>query len=599
METKEEQIQSQTGGSFLINAIPESIFIESDFSEEQKMMVASAQDFVQQEVKPLADELEKHKDLAQTIKLLEKAGDLGLLGLGIPEAYGGIEVSFNTTLRVIEELAKTTEFSPAFGVQTSIGMAPILLYGSEEQKAKYIPNMVSGKWKGCYCLTEPDAGSDANSGKTKAIYNVDEKAYYLTGQKMWITNAGIADVFTVFAKIEDDKNLSAFIVEKGYEGLTLGEEEDKMGIRASSTRQVFLNDVKVPEENLLGTRGEGFKMALNVLSTGRIKLGIGGLGVSKNAIDFASEYALNRKQFGQTISSFGAIQQKLAKMVVKTYALQAAAYRTGEMIDQKEQEFQKSGMSVEKAKQKAVSTYGIECAIIKVFGSEAQDFVVDEGLQIYGGMGFSEEAPMARLYRDSRISRIFEGTNEINRMLIVDMLLKKAMNGELDLMSAASEVQKELSSIPSFSDNGNTDSLERSVQIVANLKKLTLIIAGSAAQKLMMKLKDEQEILMNVADMLIQIYVLESVIVKTQRMKDRHGKEASAAQIDICQLFMLEAVKEIKNSAEEALWSFLEGDEMKMMQMALKRFAKIESFNVKESRRLVARRLFDEGKYNF
>jgi len=496
-------------------------------------------------------------------------------------------------------MAKTTEFSPAIGVQTSIGIAPILLYGNEKQKAQYIPDMISGKSKGCYCLTEPDAGSDANSGKTKAIYNESEKAYYLTGQKMWITNAGIADVFTVFAKIEDDQNLSAFIVEKGYEGLTLGEEEDKMGIRASSTRQVFLNDVKVPEENLLGKRGDGFKMALNVLSTGRIKLGIGGLGVSKKAIDYAVTYAKDRKQFGQSISSFGAIQQKLAKMVVKTYALQAAAYRTGELIDQKEEEYLKSGMELEEAKPKAVTAYGIECAIIKVFGTEAQDFAVDEGLQIYGGMGFSEEAPMARLYRDSRISRIFEGTNEINRMLIVDMLLKKAMNGELDLMNAATAVQNELTNIPSLTPNESTDTIEKATEVLANLKKITLIIAGSAAQKLMMKLKDEQEILMNVADMLIQIYMLESVIVKTKRIQDTLGEEASAAQLDICQLFMLDAVKDIKNSAEEALWSFSEGDELKMMQMALKRFTKVEAFNVKDVRRRVAQKLIEDGKYKF
>jgi alkylation response protein AidB-like acyl-CoA dehydrogenase len=599
METTEKNIPTQTGGSFLINEIPDSIFIESDFTEEQKMMVASAKDFVEQEVLPLAEELEKKKDLSQTISLLHKAADLGLLGLGVSEKYDGIEVSFNTTLRVIEEMAKTTEFSPAIGVQTSIGIAPILLYGSEKQKAQYIPDMVSGKSKGCYCLTEPDAGSDANSGKTKAIYNETEKAYYLTGQKMWITNAGIADVFTVFAKIEDDKNLSAFIVEKGYEGLTLGEEEDKMGIRASSTRQVFLNDVKVPEENLLGKRGDGFKMALNVLSTGRIKLGIGGLGVSKKTIDYAVEYAINRKQFGQSISSFGAIQQKLAKMVVNTYTLQAAAYRTGELIDQKEEEYLKSGMSVEEAKPKAVTAYGIECAIIKVFGTEAQDFAVDEGLQIYGGMGFSEEAPMARLYRDSRISRIFEGTNEINRMLIVDMLLKKAMNGELDLMNAATAVQKELTSIPSLTPSENTDTLEQATQVLENLKKITLVIAGAAAQKLMMKLKDEQEILMNVADMLIQIYMLESVIVKTNRIKDTLGEEASAAHNDICQLFMLEAVKVIKNSAEEALWSFSEGDELKMMQMALKRFTKTEAFNVKDVRRRVAQKLIEDGRYKF
>ncbi|WMN07049.1 acyl-CoA dehydrogenase family protein [Marivirga arenosa] len=599
METQEKFQPTITGGSFLINQSPKRIFVNSDFTEEQNMMIASAKDFVEQEAMPLADELEKKKDLSQTINLLEKAGELGLLSLGVPENYGGIEVSFNTTLKVIEEVAKCTEFSPAFGVQTSIGIAPILLYGNEDQKAKYIPNLISGKWKGCYCLTEPDAGSDANSGKTKAVYDSNKKAYVLNGQKMWITNAGIADIFIVFAKVEDDKDLSAFVVEKSFEGLSLGDEEDKMGIRASSTRQVFLNDVAVPEANMLGKRGEGFKIALNVLSTGRIKLGIGGVGVSKKAICHSVEYAKQRKQFGKSISEFGAIKHKIAQMVTKTYALEAAAYRTGDYIDQKEAELLSTGVSKEQAKPKSVSAFGIECAIIKVFGTEVQDFVVDEGLQVYGGMGFSEEAPMARLYRDARISRIFEGTNEINRMLIVDMLLKKAMKGELDLMSAAQEVQSELTSVPSLTPDNETDEWAKAFSTIQNLKKAILAIAGSAAQKLMVKLKDEQEILMNIADMVIQLYVVESCWLRSQNKKDLLGEEAAQIELEISKLQLYDAIEEIKSAGQKAILSFAEGDDAKMLLMALKRFTKFNTFNLKESGRMIADKVIEEGEFCF
>ncbi|MBK6266129.1 acyl-CoA dehydrogenase family protein [Marivirga sp. S37H4] len=595
----QESTKLQVGGAFLINPAPDDIFITSDFTEEQNMMVASAKHFVEQEVQPMADELENQKDPSRSIALLEKSGALGLLGLGVSEKYGGIDVSFNTTLRVVEEMAQASEFAPTFGVQTSIGIAPILFYGNDAQKQQYLPKLVSSEWKCCYCLTEPDAGSDANSGKTKATPIAGENAYLLTGQKMWITNAGIANIFIVFAKVEDDKNLSAFIVEKDFGGITLGEEERKMGIKSSSTRQVFFNEVRVPAENMLGERGEGFKIALNVLNTGRIKLGLGAVGMSKKAFNLSVQYAISRKQFGSSISSFGAIQHKLAQMAVKIYALEAAAYRTGHMIDEKAIALESEGMEAEKAKPAAVSAYGIECAIIKVFGSETQDFAVDEGVQIFGGMGFSEEAPMARLYRDARISRIFEGTNEINRMLIVDMLLKKAMNGELDLMTAASKVQAELTAIPDSSESKPTDELEKAFTVLENLKKITLIIAGSAAQKLMMKLKEEQEILMNVADMLIQLYVLESVLVKSRKISNTLGEKAAANQIEISKLFMHEATEKIRQAGQEALWSFAEGDELKMLLLALKRFTKLEPFNTKDARRRIAQSIIEEGKYKF
>jgi alkylation response protein AidB-like acyl-CoA dehydrogenase len=385
----------------------------------------------------LAEEMEHQKEHSRSVTLLEKAGELGLLGLGISEEFGGMPVSFTTSLRVTEEVGRVSEFSPTFGVQTSIGIAPILFYGSDAQKQRYLPKLVSGEWKSCYCLTEPDAGSDANSGKTRATPVEEGAAYVLNGQKMWITNSGFADVFIVFAKVEDDRNLSAFIVEKEFGGISLGEEEKKMGIKGSSTRQVFFNDVRLPAENMLGKREEGFKIALNVLNSGRIKLGAGAIGTSKTAFDLAVQYALERKQFGSSISSFGAIQHKLAQMAVRIFALEAATYLTGKFIDEKSANLEAEGLSEEKAEVAAVSAYGIECAIIKVFGSECLALVVDEGVQIFGGMGFSEDAPMARLYRNARITRIYEGTNEINRMLIVDMLLKKANTGELELLQAA------------------------------------------------------------------------------------------------------------------------------------------------------------------
>lgn len=595
MHTDQEATQIQAGGAFLINPAPGDIFITSDFSEEENMIVSTVKDFIEREVKPIADELEHQKDTTRSVTLLERSGELGLLGLGVSEKFGGFPASFNTTLRMVEEMGHASEFAPTFGVQTSIGIAPIMFYGSDAQKLQYLPKLVSGEWKCCYCLTEPDAGSDANSGKSRATPVKGDNAYLLTGQKMWITNAGIANIFIVFAKVEDDKDLSAFIVEKDFGGITLGEEEQKMGIKASSTRQVFFNEVRVPAENMLGERGEGFKIALNVLNTGRIKLGAGALGMSKKSLNLALDYASNRKQFGTAISNFGAVQHKLAQMAVKIYALESAVYRTGHLIDEKAGALESDGLEAEKAKPLAVSAYGIECAIIKIFGSETQDFAVDEGVQIFGGMGYSEEAPMARLYRDSRISRIFEGTNEINRMLIVDMLLKKAMKGELDLMKAASSVQNELTGIPDFAKPGPEDKLEAAFSVLENLKKTTLLIAGAAAQKLMMQLKDEQEILMNVADMLIQVYVLESVLVKTRRT----GEAVSDDQKDLSLLFLYESVEKIRQAGQEALYAFAKDDELKMLLIALKRFTKLEPMNLKDARRRIAKAMLEEGKYAF
>ena len=594
MQTTANDTQSVKGGEFIIkDSTTRDIFITNEFAQEHRLMADSVKEFIKHKVEPVADVLENKKDPELLVKLLEQAGEMGFLGLGVPEEYGGYEVPFSATLLMVEEISKRPEFCLTIGVQTSIGIAPILLYGNRAQKVKYLPKLVTGEWKCCYCLTESDAGSDANSGKTKAIYVPAENTYLINGHKMWITNAGIANIFIVFAKIKKDKNLSAFIVEKDFGGLSLGKEEAKMGIRASSTRQVFLNDVKVPAENMLGERGQGFKIALNVLNTGRIKLGAGAIGLGERALSTSIKYANERKQFGTTISSFGAIKHKIAQMASKLYALEAAVYRTGRDIDKKYDELIAQGMHKEEAKTACVAEFGIECAINKVFGSEVQDFIIDEGVQIYGGMGFSEDAPMARMYRDSRISRIFEGTNEINRMLIVDMLLKKAMNGQLDLMAAAMEVQQEMMSIPDFSNNQQDALFAVAAKVLKQLKKATLMVAGAGVQKLMMKIKDEQEVLMNVADMLINVYVFESTLLKTQKMAEISGDENSI-ESTMMQVCMYEAVKNIRDAGEEALFAFAEGDELKIMLMALKRFTKVEPINLKELRREIADHYIDK-----
>ncbi len=595
MKTPKEITEQSTGGAFLVCPLAKENLPGSHFSEEEQMILDSVKEFIQREVEPLADEMEQQKEHSRSIALLEKAGELGLLGLGVSEQFGGIPVSFTTSLRVVEEVGRVSEFSPTFGVQTSIGMAPILFYGSQTQKQRYLPKLVSGEWKSCYCLTEPDAGSDANSGKTRATPVEDGAAYLLNGQKMWITNSGFADIFIVFAKVEKDRNLSAFIVEKSFGGISLGEEEDKMGIRASSTRQVFFNDVRLPAENMLGKREEGLKIALKVLNTGRIKLGAGAIGTSKKAFDLALEYARNRKQFGNSISSFGAIQHKLAQMAIRIFALEAATYRTGHLIDSKAAALEVEGFSPEKAEIEAVSAYGIECAILKVFGSECLDLVVDEGVQIFGGMGFSEEAPMARLYRNARITRIYEGTNEINRMLIIDMLLKKSLTGELDLMRAAKKVQEELSTIPSGREQINPP--EVAFAALEDLKKATLIIAVEAVHRLGKKLKEEQEVMMHISDMVIQVFVLEAVLAKAENLGDNIGK-APEHLTDISRVFLYDSVEKIRQAGQEAILSFAEGEERAFLLMALRGFAKPENFNIKDARRRISQAVTTHGKYD-
>lgn len=587
------------GGEFLIrDTDAKDIFIPAEWSEEQKMISQTCKEFLETEVKPILDEIDSQKDETLMPSLMDKAGALGLLGTSIPERFGGFGMNFNTSMLISEEIGRANSFAVALSAHTGIGTLPILYYGSEEQKLKYLPKLASGEYKASYCLTEPDSGSDANSGKTKAELSEDGKHYYITGQKMWITNAGFADIFIVFAKIEDDKNLTAFIIEKAYGNITMNPEERKLGIKGSSTRQVFFNKTKVPVENMLSEREKGFKIAVNILNIGRIKLGSAVIGGSKEAMDFAVQYALERKQFGKSISEFGAIQHKLGDMASKLYATEAATYRAGQNIDDAYNSFVKEGMEAAAARLKSVEQFAIECAIIKVHASEVLDLVVDETVQIYGGMGFSEEAPAARGYRDARINRIFEGTNEINRMLTVNMLLKKAMKGDLDLMSPAMKVSQEMMSIPDFGAPDNS-LFAAEKKVLSQLKKAALLVSGAAVQKLMMELENEQEILMQFGDALIEIYVAESAILRTEKLVSLKGEEACEAQLNMMRIYLHHATNMVNNAGKEAIYAFAEGDEQRMMLMGLKRFTKIQPENLKEARRKVAKSVLQHKSYHF
>lgn len=594
METK----TTTKGGEFLIKETDaQDVFIPENWTEEQLMIAQSSRDFLEQEIFPNLDRIDSQEEGLMP-SILKKAGELGLLGVSNPEEYGGFGKDFTTSMLLTEVTGAGNSFAVAFSAHTGIGTLPILLYGNAEQKQKYIPKLSSGEWLGCYCLTEPSAGSDANSGKTKAVLSADGKHYVLNGQKMWITNGGFADIFTVFAKIDEDENLSAFIVEKTFGGITLNPEEHKMGIKGSSTRQVFFNDCKVPVENLLSERGNGFKIAVNILNLGRVKLAGAAIGGSKETISIATKYANERQQFGRSISKYGAIRYKLAEMAIRVYASEAAIYRCSQNIEDAISTLKAGGMDEAKAKLKGVEQFAVEAAILKVHGSETLDYVVDEGVQIYGGMGYSAEAPMDRAYRDARINRIFEGTNEINRMLTVDMMLKRAMKGELDLMGPAQKVAGELMSIPDLEEED--DSLfSKEKKYIRNFKKAALMVAGSAVQKLMMELSKEQEVLMNIADMLIDIYVVESLQLRVEKLVSQKGEAACTAQIDMLQVYLNDVSDRINKNGKEAINSFAEGDEQRMMLMGLKRFTKVDSFNAKEARRRIAAKLIEENKYCF
>lgn len=586
------------GGEFLIRGTAaKDIFIPEEWTEEQQMIAQMCRDFVGQEINPILDRIDAMEEGLMP-SLLDKAGELGLLGLSVPEDLGGMGVDFKTSMLATDSLGEGYSFSVAYGAHTGIGTLPILYYGNEEQKQKYIPKLASGEWKACYCLTEPSSGSDANSGKSRAVLSKDGKHYVLNGQKMWITNAGFADVFTVFAKIDDDPNLSAFIVEKSFEGISLNAEEKKMGIKGSSTRQVFFNNVKVPVENLLSERGNGFKIALNILNIGRIKLAAGVLGGSKSAINLSVKYANEREQFGRPISKYGAIRHKLAEQVIRTFVLDSATYRAAQNIDDAIQAFVADGLPKGQAILKGIEEFAAECALLKVLGSECLDYVVDEGVQIHGGMGYSAETQIERAYRDSRINRIFEGTNEINRMLTVDMILKRAMKGELDLMGPAMKVAGELMSIPDF--GGESEGLfATEKKYLENFKKVLLMVAGAAVQKLMQTLSKEQEVLMGIADMVMYIYAAESALLRVEKMISLKGEAACALQVDIVKTYIYDTADRINKSGKDVLNAFAEGDELRMMNMGLKRFTKHEAFNAKEARQRIAAKLIEENRYCF
>lgn len=588
------------GGEFLIKETDaQDIFIPAEFTEEQRMMAQACQDFIDTEITPHVQEIDSMIDPDLVPRIFKKAGDLGLLGITVPEEYGGMGMSFNTSMLIADIIGAAGSFSTTYGAHTGIGTLPILYYGTEAQKKKYLPKLATGEWAACYCLTEPDAGSDANSGKTKATLSEDGKTYLLNGQKMWISNAGFADLFIVFAKIENDKNLSAFIVEKSFGGITMNEEEKKLGIKGSSTRQVFFNDCPVPVENMLSERQNGFKIAVNILNIGRVKLGAGVLGGVRTVTTNSIKYSTERKQFGVSINSFGAIKSKLAEMATKSYVSEALCYRAGQDIEDKMNALEAEGMDANEAKLKGVEAFAIECAIAKVQCSEVLDYVVDQGVQIYGGMGYSAEAPMERAYRDARISRIYEGTNEINRMLMVGMLLKRAMKGDLNIFEPAMAVSKELTSVPSFETIDTSELFAAEKEVLKKLKKVFLMVGGKAAMALQDKIEDEQEIMMNLADVMIEIYASESAILRTEKLVSMKGEEACKHQIAMAQIYLSEAVDKINTAAKEAIGSFTKGDEQKVMLMGLKRFTKSELYNTKELRRQIADFMIEKGKYPF
>jgi alkylation response protein AidB-like acyl-CoA dehydrogenase len=600
MATATQITQAIKGGEFLIReTAAHEVFIPEEFSEEQRMIMQQCKDFLAKEVHPRLDEIDSMKDPKLMPSILDKAGELGLLGTSVPQELGGFGMDFNTTMLVAEVIGAGHSVAVALSAHTGIGTLPILYYGNEAQKKKYIPKLATGEWKAAYCLTEPDSGSDANSGKTKAVLSADGKYYTLNGQKMWITNGGFADVYVVFAKIDNDKNLSAFIVEKSFGGITMNEEEKKMGIKGSSTRQIFFNDCKVPVENMLSERENGFKIAVNILNIGRIKLGVAAIGGSKSTISAAVKYSNERKQFGVSISSFGAIKHKIAEMATKVFASESAHYRASQNIDDAYNAFVAEGMDSAKARLKSLEEFAIECAILKVHGSEVLDFTVDEGVQIYGGMGFSAEGPMDRAYRDARINRIFEGTNEINRLLTIDMLMKRAMKGTLDLMAPAMAVQKELMAIPDFGASEEEGIFVKEKKALANLKKAGLMVAGAAVQKFMMKLSEEQEVLMNLADMMIEGYVAESVLLRVEKLIGTKGEKACEIQKEMAMIYLHYAVEKAASAGKSAITSFAEGDEQRLMLMGLKRFTKIDPYNLKEARRKVANYVIEKGEYPF
>ncbi len=597
MENTTIKTEVLKGGEFLIkDADPESVFIPEDLSEDQQMMADTAREFVEKEIWPKLDAIDKQEPNLTTT-LLDKAGELGLLGTVIPEEYGGLGQDFNSNTAIAMEMGKSHSFGVSFAVHTGIGTLPILYYGTEEQKQKYLPKIASGELKPAYCLTEPTSGSDALSAKTTAKLSDDKKYYILNGQKMWITNGGFADILITFAQVDGDK-FTCFIIDSNSEGFNRGQEENKMGIKGSSTRALFLDNVKVPVENVLGEIGKGHYIAFNILNVGRYKLCAMTTGSAKKISSIGIEYANGRKQFNQPISNFGAIKHKLAEQAVRIFVSESATYRVSDLINGKIKELQAKGEKYEAAALKAAEEYAIECAMLKVYGSEMLDYVVDETVQVHGGYGYSEEYPAARAYRDSRINRIFEGTNEINRLLTIDMLIKRSMKGRIDLMGPAMAIQKELMSVPSF-EAGDDGLLSAEKKAIDNAKKAILMIAGSAVQKLMEKLKDEQEIIMNVTDMLIEVFACESAYVRTMKLSQIKRGEELQAYIDMTQVYINDAIEQINLYGKHAITAFAEGDELQMLLLGLKRFTKFKPVNTVKLRRRIADRLIEANRFCF
>ncbi|GAB3315464.1 acyl-CoA dehydrogenase family protein [Hymenobacter humi] len=586
------------GGEFIIKPTnAQDVFTPADFTEEQNYMYQTCLDFLAAEVHPILERIDNHEEGLMR-SLMEKAGQLGLFGVSVPEQFGGLDMDFPTSLRVTEGVGGGHSFPVAFAAHTGIALLPILYFGNDEQKAKYLPGLTNGELMGAYCLTEPGSGSDALSAKTKAVLNAEGTHYVLNGQKMWITNAGFADVFIVFAQVDGDK-FTGFIVEKNTPGLSLGNEEHKMGIRGSSTRQVFFSDALVPKENVLGEIGKGHLIAFNVLNIGRIKLAAACLGGAKAAATQSVKYANERVQFKLPISKFGAIRFKIAQQAIRLYAVESAIYRAGSDIYRMEQQLMAEGKSANEALLGAAREFAVECAILKVEGSEVLDYVVDEGVQIYGGYGFSADYPMDRAYRDSRINRIFEGTNEINRLLAVDMILKKGLKGEIDLMGPAMAVQQELLSIPSLSQEEETGLFSKEFKTIANLKKAILMVAGTAVQKYAATLAKEQELLMNIADMAIKVYTAESVLLRVEKEAAAKGAEAMSVQADMARVYLTDTIDTLEKAGKDAIGSMTEGDEQRLLTMGLKRFTKAELLNVRDARRRIAAVVIEANEYAF
>jgi alkylation response protein AidB-like acyl-CoA dehydrogenase len=583
------------GGEFLVKETnPADVFTPEDMNEEQEMILEMCLDFVKNEAQAVAPKIENQ------VPLLNKAAELGLLSSHIPEAYGGMQMDNNTNTVILTGLGGAGgSFTTSFAAHTGIGMLPILYYGTEEQKQKYLPRLGNGELKASYCLTEPSAGSDALSGKTRADLSKDGTHYVISGQKMWISNAGFADVLIVFAQVDGDK-FTGFVVDAKSEGITLGAEEDKMGIKGSSTRQVFFENVKVPATNVLGEVGKGHLIAFNVLNVGRFKLGALCVGGMKDSISGATQYANERVQFKQPIANFGAIQYKLAEQTIKTYALESAVYRVSNLMQEMRATLKEQGKSYSDALLESAEEYAIECGLLKILGSEGLDYVVDESVQIHGGNGFSEEYKAARSYRDARINRIYEGTNEINRMLMVNMLLRRAMKGKINITDAAWAVQKELASMPNFDSVEGDFAIEQ--KAVKNFKKVALIVAGAAVKYQMdgkINLRDEQEIMMNVADIMTELYAAESVLLRVQKLAQTKSHDEIANQINIMKVLFNDVNDKIAKFAKDALASFAEGDELSIMLMGVKRFTKLAPVNVKKARRKIAKALIEANEYCF